>query len=112
MSGAPTLPTQAILRRCAAHLREYAVRPQPTGGIGIPASAGPAAWHAARQPHIPKAELLALAAEAEAEAVEIEQLRALVTRLTNVAATLAGELTDPGTEALAAIHCGRHFIYG
>jgi hypothetical protein len=55
---------------------------------------------------------LALAAEAEAEAVEIEQLRALVTRLTNVAATLAGELTDPGTEALAAIHCGRHFIYG
>lgn len=43
---------------------------------------------------------------------EIEQLRALVTRLTNVADDLARGLSDPGTEALAAIHCGRHFIYG
>lgn len=47
-----------------------------------------------------------------AAADEIEQLRALVTRLTNVAQDLASGLTDPGTEALAAIHCGRHFIYG
>jgi hypothetical protein len=30
-------------------------------------------------------------------AQEIEQLRALVTRLTDVAANLAGELSDPGT---------------
>lgn len=44
--------------------------------------------------------------------IEIAQLRALVTRLTNVAQDLASGMTDPGTEALAAIHCGRHFIYG
>ena len=44
--------------------------------------------------------------------IEIAQLRGLVTRLTNVADDLARGLPDPGTEALAAIHCGRHFIYG
>lgn len=43
---------------------------------------------------------------------EIINLRALVTRLTNVVENLAGELSDPGTEALAAVHCGRNFIYG
>lgn len=43
---------------------------------------------------------------------EISNLRALVTRLTNVAQDLAGGTSDPGTEALAAIHCGRNFIYG
>lgn len=47
-----------------------------------------------------------------AAAGEIVHLRALVTRLTNVADNLASELTDPGTEALAAIYCGRNFIYG
>jgi hypothetical protein len=52
-----------------------------------------------------------LATERNAQAAEIERLRSLVTWLTNVAENLAGELTDPGTEALAAIHCGRHFIY-
>lgn len=43
---------------------------------------------------------------------EIEGLRALVTRLTNVAQDLASALPDPGTEALAAIYCGKNFIYG
>jgi hypothetical protein len=43
---------------------------------------------------------------------ENDNLRALVTRLTDVAANLAGELPDPGTEALAAIYCGRNLIYG
>ena len=43
---------------------------------------------------------------------EIDSLRALVSRLTDVATNLAAELPDPGTEALAAIYCGRHFIYG
>lgn len=47
-----------------------------------------------------------------AKDAEIEHLRALVTRLTDVSANLAAELADPGTEAMAAIHCGRHFIYG
>lgn len=47
-----------------------------------------------------------------ANCIEIANLRALVTRLTNVAQDLAGCTTDPGTEALAAIHCGRNFIYG
>lgn len=43
---------------------------------------------------------------------EIEQLRALVKRVTDVAANLAEDFLDPGTEALAAIHCGRNMIYG
>ncbi len=47
----------------------------------------------------------------QAMTVEIAKLRALVTRLTDVAANLAAELPDPGADALAAIHCGRHFIY-
>lgn len=45
------------------------------------------------------------------DAEEAAKLRALVARLTSVAANLARETTDPGTEALAAIHCGRHLIY-
>ena len=43
---------------------------------------------------------------------EIDNLRALVMRLTNVAEDLSRATRDPGTEALAAIYCGRHFIYG
>lgn len=43
---------------------------------------------------------------------EIEGLRALVKRLTDVAEDLASNSSDPGTEALAAIYCGRHGIYG
>lgn len=43
---------------------------------------------------------------------EIERLRDLVSRLTDAAENLAREVPDPGTEALAAIHCGRNFIYG
>lgn len=42
---------------------------------------------------------------------EIEQLRALVSRLTGVARDLAAGVPDPGTEALAAIYCGEHFVY-
>lgn len=45
-------------------------------------------------------------------ASECVNLRALVKRLTDVADALASESSDPGTEALAAIHCGRHLIYG
>jgi cell division protein FtsB len=47
----------------------------------------------------------------ESQKAEIERLRALVTRLTDVAQDLASGLSDPGSEALAAIHCGRYFIY-
>lgn len=47
-----------------------------------------------------------------AAAREIENLRALVKRLTDVAESLASESADPGTEALAAIYCGRNLIYG
>jgi hypothetical protein len=43
---------------------------------------------------------------------ERQNLRALITRLTSVAENLARETSDPGVEALAAIHCGRNFIYG
>lgn len=43
---------------------------------------------------------------------EIEYLRGLVARLTNVAVDLAAGPADPGSEALAAIHCGRNFLYG
>lgn len=61
-----------------------------------------------------EAEAFAIAAGQERSALlrEIECLRALVTRLTDVAENLAGELSDPGTEALAAIYCGRNVIYG
>ena len=44
--------------------------------------------------------------------MEIVNLRRLVTRLTNVAEDLAGGLVDPGSEAFAAIYCGKHFLYG
>lgn len=51
--------------------------------------------------------------QAQQETVaEIAQLRALVTRLTEAAESLARESSDPGSEALAAIYCGKHFIYG
>lgn len=38
---------------------------------------------------------------------EIERLRAALERVTNSAELLARETSDPGTEALAAIHCAR-----
>jgi len=54
------------------------------------------------------------AAEREDQS-EVAKLRRLVTRLTNVAVNLADDLArvelDVGTEALAAIYCGKHFIY-
>ena len=43
---------------------------------------------------------------------EIDSLRALVSRLTDVADDLAAQLYDPGAEALSAIYCGRNLIYG
>ena len=46
------------------------------------------------------------------DAEEAVKLRALVKRLTDVAEDLASNSSDPGTEALAAIYCGRNFIYG
>lgn len=46
------------------------------------------------------------------DAEEAAKLRALVKRLTDVAEDLARVTPDPGTEALAAIYCGRHLIYG
>lgn len=52
-----------------------------------------------------------LMAEISKRDAEIERLRALVTRLTNVAQGMAEDRFDPGAEAMAAIHCGRHFIY-
>lgn len=68
----PNQPSAAvILRRCAMRLREYAERPQPSP-LGIPASAGPAAWHAAHAPRIPTKELHALANDADAEAARLE----------------------------------------
>lgn len=58
------------------------------------------------------ADVQAMLRENERALDEIQSLRALVMRLTDVAANLASELPDPGAEALAAIHCGRHLIYG
>lgn len=46
------------------------------------------------------------------DAEEAAKLRAMVKRLTDVAEDLARATPDPGTEALAAIYCGRHLIYG
>ena len=43
---------------------------------------------------------------------ENENLRKLVDRLTDNLENFVRESSDPGTEALAAIHCGRNFIYG
>jgi hypothetical protein len=44
--------------------------------------------------------------------VENANLKALVKRLTDVAQDLSGCTSDPGTEALAAIYCGKNLIYG
>lgn len=43
---------------------------------------------------------------------ENENLRKLVGRLTDNLENFVRESADPGTEALAAIHCGRNFVYG
>ncbi len=43
---------------------------------------------------------------------ENANLRGLVKRLTDVAEDLSSCTADPGSEALAAIYCGRNLIYG
>lgn len=63
-------------------------------------------------PYVLANELSVARFELKQKTREVECLRALVTRLTSVAADLASAMPDPCTEALAAIHCGRNFIYG
>jgi hypothetical protein len=57
-----------------------------------------------------------LAQDAHTEVLRLEaenaNLKRLVGRLTESLSLCAADLPDPGTEALAAIHCGRHLIYG
>lgn len=48
----------------------------------------------------------------DAVTAENASLKKLVWRLTESLSICVQELPDPGTEALAAIHCGRHLIYG
>lgn len=82
--------------------------------------AGLRSWPAITQGDALSASTVALLMEKAAD--EIERLRserqflsdridvlegALKTRVTDAADNLAGELHDPGTEALAAIHCAR-----
>jgi len=43
---------------------------------------------------------------------ENNNLRALVSRLTDCLNLLSIEVFDPGADILAAIHCGRNFIFG
>lgn len=43
---------------------------------------------------------------------ENANLKALVARLTDNLENFVRESSDPGTEALAAIYCGRNLIYG
>jgi len=62
--------------------------------------------------HRLEGETIGMADQIECAEAEIANLKALVKRLTDVAADLAREMLDPGAEALAAIHCGRNLIYG
>ena len=56
--------------------------------------------------------LAAAARRAQEAEDEAAKLRTLLKRVTDAAESLAREVSDPGTEALAAIHCGRNRIYG
>lgn len=90
---------QIVERKEAEELfTEYFVRnyPGPATIIGNPH------WHA---PKIFRAAVHAL--EASGLLTDLARLKGELERVTAVAENLAGELFDPGTEALAAIHCAR-----